>query len=81
MVKYYQMKEILVALLLWIGTNSNYNTDISLPTVLFMEQEQMESIYYVDQNRSGHLYGFYNIEKDINSILSNRFEFFGILVI
>ena len=65
MVKYYQMKEILVALLLWIGTNSNNNTDISLPTVLFMEQEQMESVYYVDQNRSGHLYGFYNIEKDI----------------
>ena len=50
MVKYYQMKEILVALLLWIGTNSNYNTDISLPTVLFMEQEQMESIYLHSQD-------------------------------
>ncbi len=66
MVKYFHMKEILTALLLWIGTNSTYNIDIPLPTVLFMEQEQMENIYYGhDKKESGQLYGFYNLEKDV----------------
>ena len=61
------MKEILTALLLWIGTNSTYNIDIPLPTVIFMEQEQMEKIYYGPDKEvgAGRLYGFYNLEKDI----------------
>ena len=62
------MNEILTALLLWIGANSTYNTDIPLPTVLFMDQKQMENVYYgpdYEVGKTGQLYGFYNLEKDV----------------
>ena len=44
------MKEILTALLLWIGANSDYNTNIPFPTIIFMEQEKMEQVYTKAEN-------------------------------
>ena len=59
------MKEILTALLLWIGANSDYNTNIPFPTIIFMEQEKMEQIYYQGREPVGELHGFYDTQKDV----------------
>jgi len=59
------MKEILIALMIWIGANTDYNTDVPLPVVEFKTQVEMESLYYGERKKEGELYGFYNIEKDI----------------
>jgi len=60
------MKEILIALMLWIGANTNYNTDVPLPSIEFKSQIEMENLYYGERpKREGELYGFYNIAKDV----------------
>ena len=59
------MKEILTALLLWIGANSNYNTDVPVPTVIFMNEQEMNQAYYKGQEPVGELHGFYHLEQDI----------------
>ena len=62
------MKEILIALMIWIGANTDYNTDVPLPVVEFKTQVEMESLYYGERKREeGDLYGFYNLKK--NSLL------------
>ena len=61
MVKYWEMKEILVSLLLWIGANSHYNTDVPTPTVIFMNEDKMKQMYYKGQEPIGELHGFYNL--------------------
>ena len=64
MVKYHEMKEIVAALLLWIGANTDYNIQVSHPTIIFMPQSQMEKIYYGEHEPIGTLYGFYNMKED-----------------
>ena len=60
------MKEILMALMIWIGANTNYNIDVPLPSVEFKTQVEMESLYYGKQRKGeGELYGFYNLKKNI----------------
>ena len=59
------MKEILVGLLLWIGANSHYDTNVPLPTVVFMDEVAMNHMYYKGQKPIGELHGFYNLEKDV----------------
>ena len=56
MVKYWQMKEILIGLLLWIGANSHYDTNIPIPTVIFMNEQKMEQMYYKDREPIGELH-------------------------
>ena len=45
------MKEILIALMIWIGANTDYNTDVPLPVVEFKTQVEMESLYYGERKR------------------------------
>ena len=59
------MKEILIGLLLWIGSNSHYNTNIPAPTVIFMNEQEMNKVYYKGQEPVGELHGFYNLEQDV----------------
>ena len=59
------MKEILIALMIWIGANTDYNTDVPLPVVEFKTQVEMEGLYYGERKREGDLYGFYNLKKNI----------------
>ena len=40
------MKEIIMALMIWIGANTNYNVDVLEPKVLFVTQDQLEQAYY-----------------------------------
>ena len=59
------MKEILIALMIWIGANTDYKTDVPLPVVEFKTQVEMEGLYYGERKREGDLYGFYNLKKNI----------------
>ena len=59
------MKEILIALMIWIGANTNYNIDVPLPPIEFKTQVEMESLYYGERKKEGELYGFYNLKKNI----------------
>ena len=59
------MKEILIALMIWIGANTDYKTDVPLPVVEFKTQVEMESLYYGERKREGDLYGFYILKKNV----------------
>jgi hypothetical protein len=60
------MKEIIMALMIWIGANTDYNIDISNPTVYFLTQEKMEKVYYGDKEHLGiTLHGFYDIKSKL----------------
>ena len=60
------MKEILIALMIWIGANTDYNTNVPLPSIEFKTQVEMENLYYGDRSeKEGDLYGFYNLKKNI----------------
>ena len=36
------MKELLMTLMLWIGANTNYNVDLSLPEIIRMDKAPLE---------------------------------------
>ena len=60
------MKEIITALMIWIGANSSLDTLIDIPQVIFLPQKQMESLYYSAGNiKTGTLHGFYNTKQDV----------------
>ena len=60
------MKEILIALMIWIGANTDYNTNVPLPSIEFKTQVEMENLYYGERSeKEGDLYGFYNLKKNI----------------
>ena len=60
------MKEIITALMIWIGANSSLDTLVEIPQVIFLPQEQMESLYYSAGNKkTGTLHGFYNTKQDV----------------
>tara|TARA_Y100000389_G_scaffold141626_1_gene139548 strand:- start:85 stop:501 length:417 start_codon:yes stop_codon:yes gene_type:complete len=67
------MKEIITALLIWLGANSDFNVNMDIPVVLFLPQDQMEQRYFGDTENHGELHGFYDIEKNI-IILPNTWD-------
>jgi hypothetical protein len=61
------MKEILTALMIWLGTNTPFNTNVDLPKVVFLPQNTMEQMFYGDNDyEPDQLHGLYN--KDIDTI-------------
>lgn len=61
-----RMKEILTALMIWIGANSNLDTNHDIPVVLFLTHEQMEQMYYGEyEHEKDSLHGLYDIEDDV----------------
>ena len=40
------MKELLMALMLWIGANTDYNVDLSLPEIIRMDKAPLEYQYF-----------------------------------
>ena len=60
------MKEIIMALMIWLGANTNYNVDIPEPTVLFVTQEQLEQAYYRGEEHEGvTLHGIYDTKLNL----------------
>lgn len=59
------MKEILVAIMLWLSSNTYFNTNHELPKVIFLPQEQLNEMYYEEQEHgSNSLHGLYEKETD-----------------
>tara|TARA_B100000214_G_scaffold372866_1_gene351971 strand:- start:677 stop:1144 length:468 start_codon:yes stop_codon:yes gene_type:complete len=64
-VKYKKMKEILTALMIWLGANTPFQTNHELPKVVFLPIEQMEQMFYGDNDyEPDQLHGMYNKEMD-----------------
>ena len=60
------MKEIITALILWISANTYYNTDHPLPNIVFLSQEEMNSMYYKDNDHEPNsLHGMYDKDNDL----------------
>ena len=63
--KYLHMKEILTALMIWLGANTNLSTNYDIPQVIFLPIAQMEKMFYQDQEyESDQLHGMYDPEND-----------------
>ena len=64
------MKEILTALMIWLGANTTFDTNHDIPNVLFLTQTQMEELYYPEgkkDNFPNQLHGLY--DKESNTII------------
>ena len=40
------MKEILTALMIWLGANTPFDTNHDIPNIMFLSQTQMEEMFY-----------------------------------
>jgi hypothetical protein len=59
------MKEILTALMIWLGANTPFNTNHDVPNVLFLTQDQMEKLFYKEGNKiPSTLHGLYDKDSD-----------------
>ena len=59
------MKEILTALMIWLGANTPFNTNYDIPGVIFLPQEQMEEMFYKGTDKMPNtLHGLYDTESD-----------------
>ena len=60
------MKEILTALMIWLGANTPLDTNHDIPKILFLSQDKMEKLYYVQGQDSNpnKLHGLYDTDKD-----------------
>ena len=57
------MKELLMALMLWIGANTDYNTDFPLPEVIRMDKAPLEYQYFKGEApKDSDIHGFYNLK-------------------
>ena len=60
------MKEIIMALMIWLGANTNYNVDVLEPKILFVTQDQLEQAYYGGEKYEGvTLHGFYDTKLNL----------------
>ena len=60
------MKEILTALMIWIGANTSFDTNFPLPEVVFLPQETMNKMYYKDnEHDADSLHGMYDKDNDV----------------
>ena len=59
------MKEILTALMIWLGANTTFDTNHDIPNVLFLSQTQMEEMFYKGTGAMPNtLHGLYDKESD-----------------
>jgi hypothetical protein len=59
------MKEILTALMIWLGANTPFSTNFDVPKVVFLPQNQLEQMFYGDNKyEPDQLHGMYNKEID-----------------
>ena len=59
------MKEILTALMIWLGANTPFSTNFDIPKVVFLPQAQLEQLFYGDNEyMPDSLHGMYNKDQD-----------------
>ena len=55
------MKTLIAFLLIWIGTETNYNVDLPHPEIRLLSQVELERVYYGDnKNPTGQLHALYD---------------------
>jgi len=59
------MKSLLVFMLLWIGDNTNYNTDLIHPKVIFVSEQVLGEMYGGRTTSATSLKAFYNTKTDV----------------
>ena len=63
--KYHVMKEILTALMIWLGANTSLSTNFDTPRVIFLPQQQLEQMFYGDnEHLPDALHGMYHKDQD-----------------
>ena len=59
------MKEILTAIMIWLGANTSLDTNHDIPKVLFLPQSEMESLFYKGEGKMPNtLHGLYDKDSD-----------------
>lgn len=59
------MKEIITALMIWLGANTHFDTNHDIPAVIFLPQDELNSMYFSEQHDdTSTLHGFYNRDMD-----------------
>ena len=71
------MKELLVSLMLWIGANTSYSVDLSLPEVIRMDRAPLEYQYFQGKvPKNSDVHGFYNLkDKKIYNLVQEIKEY------
>jgi hypothetical protein len=59
-----RVKEILTAMLLWIGANTGYNVDLSHPQIQSVTQTELEELYSQGGGNASELHAFYDTVYD-----------------
>lgn len=59
------MKTLIAFLLLWIGSETNYNVNIPHPTVKMVSETTLEQMYYGDAKVEDHVHALYDPKTDI----------------
>jgi hypothetical protein len=60
------MKEIVTAIMIWLGANTQFDTNHDIPTIIFLPQEKLNSMYFNDNDHDPEsLHGMYNKKKNI----------------
>tara|TARA_B100000900_G_scaffold388622_1_gene380831 strand:- start:57 stop:485 length:429 start_codon:yes stop_codon:yes gene_type:complete len=61
------MKTLIAFLLIWIGSETNYNVDLPHPEIKMLSQVELERVYYGDhENSSGaQLHAFYDPKNNL----------------
>ena len=59
------MKTVIAFLLLWIGTETNYNVDLPHPNIIMMSQHELNVKFYGGEKKgNGKLHAFYDPRND-----------------
>ena len=58
------MKTLIAFLLLWIGSETNYNVNIPHPTVKMVSETTLEQMYYGDAKVEDHVHALYDRSTD-----------------
>ena len=67
------MKEILTALMIWLGANTPFQASQELPKVIFLPIEHMEQMFYGDNDyESDQLHGLY--DKNVDTIYPQVYQ-------
>ena len=58
------MKTLIAFLLLWIGSETNYNVNIPAPNVVKVSEQELITMYYGNQTADSTVHALYDTETD-----------------
>jgi len=58
------MKTLIAFIMLWIGSETDYNTNIPHPKVLMVSESTLTKMYYGDKEAQDEIHALYNTESD-----------------